>query len=57
MFLVNKLKSMWKVAGNFSCVDIGIGFFLIRFDSKSGFEEVLKGGPWFIGEHYLSLRP
>ena len=57
VFLVNKLKNMWKVAGNFSCVDIGMGFFLIRFDSRSGFEEVLKGGPWFIGEHYLSLRP
>ncbi len=57
VFLVNKLKSMWKAAGNFSCVDIGMGFFLVKFDSKSGFEEVLKGGPWFIGEHYLSLRP
>ena len=57
VFLMNKLKNMWKVAGNFSCVDIGMSFFLIKFDSRSGFEEVLKGGLWFIGEHYLSLRP
>jgi hypothetical protein len=48
VFLVNKLKNMWKVVGIFFCVDIGMGFFLIRFDSRSGFEEVLKGGPWFI---------
>jgi hypothetical protein len=57
LFLVNKLKNMWKSSGNFSCVDHGLGFFLIRFESKEGFEEVLKGGPWFIGEHFLSLRP
>uniref|UniRef100_A0A2N9IKD9 CCHC-type domain-containing protein n=1 Tax=Fagus sylvatica TaxID=28930 RepID=A0A2N9IKD9_FAGSY len=57
VFLVNKLKFMWKAFGNFSCVDLGEGFFLIRFDLKSSFEEVLKGGPWFIGEHFLSLRP
>ena len=48
---------MWKTYGNFSCVDLGEGFFLIRFDSRNSFEEVLKGGPWFIGEHFLSLRP
>ena len=57
VFLVNKLKTMWNFAGNFSCVDLGLGFFLIRFDSQSGFEDVLKRGPWFIGEHFLSLRP
>ena len=45
VFLVNKLKFMWKAFGNFSCVDLGEGFFLIRFDSRTNFEEVLKGGP------------
>jgi hypothetical protein len=44
IFLVNKLKNMWKSSGNFSCVDLGLGFFLIRFESKEGFEDVLKGG-------------
>ena len=57
MFLVNKLKFLWKAVGNFSCVDLGLGFFLVRFDSRDGFEDVLKGGPWFIGEYFLSLRP
>ena len=56
VFLVNKLKSMWKAFGNFSCVDLGTGFFLIRFNLRSRFENVLKGGPWFIGERFLSLR-
>jgi hypothetical protein len=56
VFLVNKLKIMWNFAGNFSYVDLSLGFFLIRFDFQSGFEDVLKRGPWFIGEHFLSLR-
>jgi hypothetical protein len=29
----------------------------VKFDSKDDFEGVLKGGPWFIGDHFLSLRP
>jgi hypothetical protein len=57
MFLVNKLKSLWRMAGNFSCVDLGLGFFLVRFDSCDGFEHVLKAGPWFVGDYFLSLRP
>ena len=57
IFLVNKLKFIWKAFGTFTCVDLGEGFFLIRFESRTSFEEVLKGGPWFIGEHFLSLRP
>ena len=56
VFLVNKLKNLWISSGNFSYVDLGLGFFLIRFESKEGFEDVLKGGPWFIREHFLSLR-
>uniref|UniRef100_A0A2N9GTU3 CCHC-type domain-containing protein n=1 Tax=Fagus sylvatica TaxID=28930 RepID=A0A2N9GTU3_FAGSY len=57
LFLVNKLNAMWKSFGIFSCVDLGSGFFLIRFDSQSSFEEVLKRGLWFTGEHFLSFRP
>ena len=31
-------------------------FFLVRFSQKEDYEKVLKDGPWFIGEHYLSIR-
>ena len=56
LFLVNKLKSLWQPSGGFSCVDLGLGFFLVKFAAKDDFEGVLKGGPWFIGDHFLSLR-
>lgn len=31
-------------------------FFLVRFSQKEDYEKVLKDGPWFIREHYLSIR-
>ena len=39
------------------CVDLTYGFFLVRLYSKEDLENVIKKGPWFIGDHFLSLRP
>jgi hypothetical protein len=55
--LVNRLKSIWKPAGGFSCVDLGLGFFLVKLELVDDFDRILKGGPWFISEHFLSLQP
>jgi hypothetical protein len=57
MFLVNELKALWRATNGFSCVDLGLGFFLVKFENHDDFEEVLRNGPWFIGEHFLSIRP
>nr|POE57275.1 uncharacterized protein CFP56_01924 [Quercus suber] len=56
-FLHNRLLSLWKPAGRLDCVDLGHGFFLIRLSLKEDYEAVLRKGPWFIGEHFLSIRP
>lgn len=56
-FLQAKLLSLWKPAGRLDCVDLGHGFFLTRLSLREDFENVLKKGPWFIGDHFLSLRP
>ena len=37
-------------------VDLGRDFFLLRFLLMEDLELVLKKGPWFIGEHFLSIR-
>nr|POF26960.1 uncharacterized protein CFP56_40733 [Quercus suber] len=55
-YLHNRLLSLWKLAGRLDCVDLGSGFFLTRFYLREVFETVLKKGPWFIGEHFLSIR-
>uniref|UniRef100_A0A2N9EZA8 CCHC-type domain-containing protein n=1 Tax=Fagus sylvatica TaxID=28930 RepID=A0A2N9EZA8_FAGSY len=56
-FLHARIMSLWKPAGRLDCVDLGHGFFLIRFGLVEDFDKVLRGGPWFIGDHYLTIRP
>lgn len=56
-FLQNRLLSMWKPAGRLDFVDLEHGFFLTRFYLKEDYEATLRRGPWFIGEHFLSIRP
>ena len=52
-----RLLSLWKPAGRMNVVDLEHGFFLIRLSLKEDVETVLKKGPWFLGEHFLSVRP
>lgn len=56
-FLHSKLLSLWKPVGRLDCVDLGHGFFLIRLSLKEDYESILKRSSWFIGEHFLSIRP
>nr|POF11041.1 uncharacterized protein CFP56_13557 [Quercus suber] len=56
-YLHNRLLSLWKPTGRLDCVNLGNGFFLTWFYLREDFETVLKKGPWFIGEHFLFIRP
>ncbi|KAL0002179.1 hypothetical protein SO802_015960 [Lithocarpus litseifolius] len=56
-FFQNKLQQLWKPSGRLDCVDLGNEFFLTRFSLKEDLDAVLRRGPWFIGEHFLSIRP
>ena len=56
-YLQSKLSTLWQPICRMDCVDLTFGFFLVRFYSKEDLENVLKKGPWFIGDHFLSLRP
>lgn len=55
-FLRNRVMSLWKPAGRLDCVDLGRDFFLMRFGFVEDYNNVLSGGPWFVGEHFLSIR-
>nr|POF24341.1 hypothetical protein CFP56_27537 [Quercus suber] len=56
-YIQTKLTQLWKPSGRMDCVNLGYGFFLIRFYAKEDLDFVLQRGPWFIGDHFLSLRP
>ena len=55
-FLHAKLMGLWKAAGRVDMVDLGKGFFLMRFLLVEDLKLVLKKGPWFISEHFLTIR-
>ena len=55
-FLAERLRSMWKPVGRMDCVNVGHDFFLIKFELKSDLDDVIKGGPWFVGQQFLAIR-
>lgn len=55
-YLHAKLMGLWKPAGRIDMVDLGRDFFLLRFSLLEDLEQVLKKGPWFVSEHFLSIR-
>nr|XP_023884839.1 uncharacterized protein LOC111997033 [Quercus suber] len=55
-FLHSRIMQLWKPTGRLDCIDLGEDFFLIKFGLIEDYDKVLKGGPWFVGEHYLTIR-
>ena len=47
---------MWKPLGKRDYIDLGHDFFLIKLSLKEDHSKVLKGGPWLISGHYISIR-
>jgi len=56
-FLQSKLNLLWKPAWRIDYVTLGKDFYSVRFSMKNDMDAVLKNGPWFIGGHFLSIRP
>ncbi|GKV53434.1 hypothetical protein SLEP1_g59960, partial [Rubroshorea leprosula] len=55
-FIYPRIKAQWKPRGRMDCVDLGVDFFLIRFQEREDLLRVLNGGPWFVGSYYLTIR-
>ena len=54
-FLHSKIMALWKPMGKIDCVDLSYEFYLMRFSVKEDYDQVLRKGPWFIGQHFLSI--
>ncbi|XP_072073484.1 uncharacterized protein [Arachis hypogaea] len=57
MALVHKLKGIWRLKGGYEVLDVGFGYFLVKFDHNEDREKVLLGGPWLILGHYIAVKP
>ena len=56
-YLTFKINTLWKPIANMDYVDLEKDFFLIKFNERSDYNKVLQGGPWFIREHFLAIKP
>ncbi|XP_023893285.1 uncharacterized protein LOC112005271 [Quercus suber] len=55
-YLHSKVVSLWKPVGRLDCVDLGRDFFLMKFGLVEDYKNVIKGGPWFVSGHFLTVR-
>ena len=56
LVLRDRLTSLWRLQGGFEMVDVGNGFFMVKFDFKEDKHKVITGGPWMLFDHYLAIQ-
>ena len=56
-YLNFKINALWYPLAKMDCVNLGKDFFLIKFNESENYNKVFCRVPWFIGEHFLVLKP
>ncbi|XVF00304.1 hypothetical protein REPUB_Repub03eG0273300 [Reevesia pubescens] len=51
-----KVLKLWCLDGDADFIDIGLGYYIVKFDIMSDFVKVLTRGPWKIVDHFLSVQ-
>ncbi|KAI8543050.1 hypothetical protein RHMOL_Rhmol08G0188600 [Rhododendron molle] len=54
--LMDRVHHLRNLEGTMVPVDVGIGYYIIRFETKSDYHRVNTGGPWIIQDHYLTVK-
>ncbi|XP_019231889.1 PREDICTED: uncharacterized protein LOC109212674 [Nicotiana attenuata] len=54
--LQSKLLALWNPTEDLPLIDLGSDFFLIKFQKEENMLKSLHGGPWFVLNHFLSVR-
>ncbi|XP_057746383.1 uncharacterized protein LOC130965636 [Arachis stenosperma] len=55
--ITHKLRGVWRTRGGYEVLDVGFGYFLIKFDLREDRELVLLEGPWMIAGNYVAVKP
>ncbi|KAL8170418.1 hypothetical protein V2J09_022222 [Rumex salicifolius] len=56
MYLRNSLVNKWKPKGEFTMIDIGHEYYVIKFQDMEDLTHVMTEGPWLTGENYLTIQ-
>jgi len=52
-----RLHRDWKTEKVFDIIDIGMGYYVVRFYSETDCKQILTNGPYKIYDHYLAVQP
>ncbi|GLT62212.1 hypothetical protein SLA2020_348660 [Shorea laevis] len=55
--LCARLMREWRTEGEFEVIDIGKGYYVVKFSSIDDCSKVLTGGPYKFFDHYLAIQP
>ncbi|KAJ4845599.1 hypothetical protein Tsubulata_005731 [Turnera subulata] len=47
---------LWKPGTSVEILDLGHGYYLVKFTSLVDLEKVITRGPWMVYDHYLTLN-
>ncbi|XP_019188289.1 PREDICTED: uncharacterized protein LOC109182593 [Ipomoea nil] len=53
MLLQQRLLRLWNRSGKVELLDVGMGFYMARFDLASDYRHVLLDGPWKLFDCYI----
>ena len=54
--LQTRLAGIWHPTSTTHLIDLGYGFFIMRFDVLKDYHHAFMDGPWFVGNQYLHVQ-
>ncbi|CAL1379614.1 unnamed protein product [Linum trigynum] len=55
--MAKRLTSIWAKVSTIQVTSAKNGYFLVRFTSGVDYERAITGGPWMVGDNYLTVHP
>ncbi|KAL7206159.1 hypothetical protein ACSBR2_018967 [Camellia fascicularis] len=54
--LLKKIRKLWNLQASFETLDIGNGFFIVKFEVMEDYSKVFTGGPWVVMDRYVTVQ-
>ncbi|GLT39747.1 hypothetical protein SLA2020_139220 [Shorea laevis] len=55
--LHSRLLKEWRTEAEFEVIDVGLGYYIVKFSSSQDYSQVLTGGPYKMFDRYLAVQP
>ena len=54
--LMSRVTLMWKLTRDFELIDLGHGYYVVKFANLEDRSKVMTEGPWKIMDHYFTVQ-